>query len=230
MKRVYVLAAMSVLTVSACSRELRPGDTVHVTDPAPAGLVAADVTAQNRINAFMYVAIVPKLKSCWGRVQGQGAIVFTHTYKRSGTNWVFNKHEVESSTIQKDQEPVALQCMNDAEREGAFPMEAEEAARRTEEMNIHWEWPVPFPSDVTTLARIINDGGGGGKECSKTCVTCDCPSVPLLGVVCSCASSCSGYTSPCVLDGNRKGCTMKLPRCATGRMGGFGGGVIAFAR
>jgi hypothetical protein len=219
------LIAATLTSASACNREDPPAaDTVHFTPTDPAPSVDADVAAQNRINAFMFVAVLPKVQPCWGRLQGSGSVVFKYTYRRNGTNWVWSTHGVESSTLDKGQEPTALQCMTEAARGSAFPMEASEAARRGDEMNIHWEWPVPLPGDVTTLARIIS--GGGGKECSKSCVKCDCPFLPGTGVVCSCASACSGYTAPCVLDANKKGCSMKLPACATGRMGGFGGGIV----
>ncbi len=232
MKHAHALAAAGMMAVtltsaSACNRsEPPPADTIRFTPTDPAPSVDADTATQNRINAFMFVAVLPKVQACWNKLQGSGNVVFKYTYRRNGTNWVWNTHVVESSTIDKGQEPAALQCMTEAARGSAFPMEAAEAARRGDEMNIHWEWPVPFPGDVTTLARIIS-GGGGGKECSKSCVKCDCPFLPGKGVVCSCASSCSGYTAPCVLDANQKGCSMKLPACGTGRMGGFGGGVIA---
>ena len=228
MKHLSALAAaVMVVTALGCNREPPPpADSVRFTPTEAGPSVDPDVATQNRLNSFMFVAVVPKVQSCWSKLQGSGSVVFNYTYRRSGTNWVWNKHEVESSTIDRGQDAAAVQCMTEAAKGTSFPMEAEEAARRSEEMNIHWEWPVPFPSDVKTLALIIN-GGGGGKECSKSCVKCDCPFIPGgPGVVCSCASACSGYTAPCVLDANKKGCTMRLPVCATGRMGGFGGVIV----
>ena len=222
-------AAMTLVVALGCNGEPPPpADTVSFTPPEAGPSVDPDVAAQNRINAFMFVAVVPKVQSCWSKLPGSGNIVFKYTYRRTGTNWVWNRHEVESSTIDRGQDAAAMQCMTDAAKDTSFPMEAAEAARRGDEMNIHWEWPVPFPSDVKTLAMIISGGGGGGgRECSKSCVKCDCPFIPGgAGVVCSCASACSGYTAPCVLHGDKKGCNMRLPVCATGRMGGFGGTIV----
>jgi hypothetical protein len=226
MKRMNaILTATLMLSTWSCSRAPR-ADEIHVTGPEAATSVDRDVAAQNRINGFMYVAVVPKLQACWRRLQGKGDIVFKYTYHRSGTNWVWNKHEVESSTLQKDQEPVALQCMGEAARDTSFPMEAAEAMRKGDDLVIHWEWPVPFPSDVTTLGRMI--GTGDRETCLLLlCVTCDCPFIPGSGVICTCKSSCSGYTRPCTEEANKKGCTMKLPECISGLMGGFRGGVIA---
>lgn len=221
------LAAALVLSLSACTR--RPPDEQHVTGAEPTSSVDRDIAAQNRINSFLYVAVLPKVQGCWGRLQGKGDVTFKYTYRRSGTNWIWAQQEVESSTLPDDQRAVAQQCMQDAVRDTSFPMEATEMARGTPEMILHWAWPVPFPSDMTALGRMI-DTGGGGKECPKSCVTCSCPFTPGAGVTCSCASSCSGYTPPCNVDANQKGCTMKLPACATGRLGGFGSVVIARAR
>jgi hypothetical protein len=142
---------------------------------------------------------------------------------------VWQQQEIESSTLPAGQDAIALECMQDAARDSAFPMEAREANRGATEFNIHWTWPVPFPQDLTVLGRMI-DTGGGGEGCKKSCVSCPCKFIPGAGTTCSCASSCSGYTAPCTLDSDGKGCRMKLPECATGRLGGFGGVVIARAR
>ena len=225
MKRVDAILAAALLLLACGCRRSPAADEILVRDAESHASVDRDVAAQNRINGFMYVAVVPKLLPCWSRLLGKGEIVFKHTYRRSGTNWVWNRQEVESSTLQKDQEPIALECMTEATDETAFPMEAAEAARRGDELVIHWAWPVPFPSDITALGRMIDTGGG--RECTKSCVTCDCKFIQGPGTTCSCGSSCSGYTPPCTLDPDGKGCSMKLPACATGRMGGFGGVIIA---
>ena len=94
-------------------------------------------------------------------------------------------------------------------------------------MNIHWEWPVPFPTDVTTLGADHQRRRWREGMLEVCASSATAPSSLALVSCAACASSCSGYTSPCVLDPNQKGCTMKLPACGTGRMGGFGGGVIA---
>lgn len=223
-----VLAGTLILLVSGCARTPPTGD-VLVREPEAATSVDRDLATRNRINSFLYVAVVPKVKSCWSRVGGKGEITFKYAYRRSGTNWVWQQQEVESSTLPKDQDAFALQCMQDAARDSSFPMEAAEASRRGDELVLHWTWPVPFPQDVTALGRMIDEGGGGGEACKKLCVSCPCKFTPGSGTSCSCASSCSGFTPPCTLDADGKGCRMKLPECATGRLGGFGGVIIARA-
>jgi hypothetical protein len=219
------VAGALVLLVSACDR--LPADEQHVTESAPATSVEPDIAAQNRVNSVFYVALVPKIKSCWSRLTGKGDITFKYVYRRDGTNWVWQQQEIEESALPQDQNAIALQCMQEAAQGSSFPMDASEAARRSQEFVLHWTWPVPFPQDTTALGRMIDTGGGGESGCKKSCVDCPCPFVPGPGVVCSCKSTCSGYNPPCVLDTDKKGCSMKLPKCATGKLGGFGSVIIA---
>ena len=220
------LAGALALLVTACDR--LPANEQHVTESEPATSVEADIAAQNRINSVFYVALLPKVKSCWSGLSGKGDVTFKYVYRREGNNWMWQQQEIEESSLPQDQTAVALKCMQEAAQGSSFPMEASEAGRRSQEFVLHWTWPVPFPQDTTALGRMI-DTGGGGEGCRKSCVDCSCPFVPGSGAVCSCKSTCSGYNPPCVLDGDKKGCTMKLPKCATGKLGGFGGGVIARA-
>jgi hypothetical protein len=220
-----LLAGMVIVLLSGCGQTAPPGE-VRVREEAPTS-VDRETATQNRINSVFYVALVQKLKDCWSGIGGKGDITFKYTYRADGTNWRWQQHEVESSTLTKDQDAIALKCMQDAARDSSFPMEAAEAAHRSPEFNLHWTWPVPFPQDVTALGRMIDTGRGGGEGCKKSCVDCDCPFKPGTGVVCSCAMTCSGYTSPCTVHSDAKGCNMQLPKCATGKLGGFGGVIIA---
>ena len=80
------LAGALVLLVAACDRI--PANEQHVTQSDPATSVAAEIAAQNRINSVFYVALVPKIKSCWSRLSGKGDITFKYVFRRDGTNWV----------------------------------------------------------------------------------------------------------------------------------------------
>lgn len=223
-RAIAVVAGVLLLSVAGCDR--LPSDEQHITQSEPATSVERDIASQNRINSVFYVALVPKIKSCWSRLSGKGDVTFKYIYQRDGTNWVWRQQEIEDSNLPQDQTAIALQCMQEAAQGSSFPMEATEAARRSQEFVLHWTWPVPFPQDVTALGRMI-DTGGGGEGCRKSCVDCDCPFVPGAGVTCSCKSTCSGYNPPCKLDTDKKGCSMQLPKCSTGKLGGFGTIVIA---
>src|SRR5262249_15961428 len=149
---------------SAWSQGPRGSGEVHVRKPQAATSVDRDTHTQNRINSFFYVALVSKLQPRWSRVQGKGKITFKYTYRVAGTNWVGQQQEIEDHTLTQEQAALALQFMNDAARGTSFPMEAAEAARKANELVIHWTWPVPFPEDVTVMGRMIDTGGGGGCE------------------------------------------------------------------
>jgi hypothetical protein len=98
------LTGALIVLLCGCSRGLKAGE-VHVNE-ADAASVGADVAAQNRLNAFFYVAVLPKVQSCWNRLQGKGEIGFKYTYRRSEPTG----QEVEKSDIAKNQEPIALRA------------------------------------------------------------------------------------------------------------------------
>lgn len=215
-----------LLTFAACNRSGSNGE-LHVQTPAPPTSVDRDTHSQNRINAFFYAALVPRLQSCWARIEGKGEVTFKYTYKRDGAIWKWEALEVEKSTVPREQAAAAQQCMQDAASGTSFPMEAAEAARKGDTFHLHWTWPVPFPSDPKIMAMMISTGPGGGSgECSKTCVDCVCSTAPGPSK-CTCMSSCSGYTAPCTVDSDGSGCHMFFPICSTGRIGFAGGAFMA---
>lgn len=219
-----LVIGLLVLGVPACNRSKEAG--LHVQGAEAVSSVDKDTHSQNRINGFFYAALVPKLQSCWSQIQGKGQITFFYTYKRDNTNWVWGGEEVESSTLPKEQAAAAQKCMQEAAAGSSFPMEAAEALRKSDTFHLHWTWPVPFPSDVRIMALMISTGGGGGSgECTKSCVDCSCNTGPGPSK-CSCTTSCSGYTGPCTEDSDGTGCRMFFPRCSTGRIGFFGGGLV----
>jgi hypothetical protein len=220
-----MVVTLLLLAVPACNRNNETTAGVHVQEPEAAS-VDKDVQSQNRINGFLYAALVPKLQSCWASIKGKGEISFKYTYKRDGSNWLWQEEEVESSTLPTDQSAAAQKCMQDAASGSSFPMEASEAVRKSDTFHLHWSWPVPFPPDVRTMALMISTNPGGGSgECPKSCVDCVCKGGPGPSK-CSCTTSCSGYTGPCTEDSDGSGCRMFFPKCSTGRIGFFGGGLV----
>jgi hypothetical protein len=214
---ITALAGALMLLACACGRGEKASDGQHLREPEPVGSVDRDTATQNRINSFFYAALVPKLQSCWSRVQGKGEVSFKYTYRRDGTNWRWQQQEVENTTLPPQQAEISQRCMQDAARESSFPMEAAEADRKLSEMVIHWTWPVPFPSNPAVMGMMISTGGGGGS-CKETCSVCSCSFTPGVGTSCTCAMGCSGYTS-CTLDADQKGCRLSGDKCASGRMG-----------
>ena len=184
-----------------------------------------DLAQRTRINGFFYAALVPKLKTCWGKISGKGEIEFKLTYRKAGQNWEWQQAELESKAPQA-QAATALACMQDSARGSSFPTTPDEA--RSEQFGIHWAWPVPFPDDTSELARMI-DTGGGGEGPAKKCFDCQSnpPGSPRTA---QCVSTSTGY-STCRNDPDGKGCSMCCldPKCASGWSGGAWGGGIFIA-
>ena len=59
------------------------------------------ITTQQRLNRYFHGDVVPKLKNCWGRVQGRGMIALKYTYTKGSGKWIFGKLEVSQSTLQR---------------------------------------------------------------------------------------------------------------------------------
>src|SRR5262245_61182817 len=106
---VRVLAGCLDMLGSAWNRGPKARGEVRVRRPEAASSVDRDTHTQNRINSFFYVALVPKLQPRWSRVQGEGEITFKYTYRVAGTNWAWQRQEVESHTLTQEQAAIALQ-------------------------------------------------------------------------------------------------------------------------
>ena len=221
---IVALVGTLILMVCACGKTEKPSGELHVHEANATGSVDKNTAAQNRINSFFYAALVPKLQSCWGRVQGKGEVGFKYTFRREGTNWRWQQQEIEDTTIPQPQAQIAQQCMQEAARESSFPMEAAEAERKATEMVIHWTWPVPLPSSPAVMAMMISTGTGSGSVCK--CQSCSCTFTPGVGTSCQCAKSCFGFSS-CVLDADKKGCSLSGSSCLSGQMLFSGSSYIA---
>jgi hypothetical protein len=214
-----VLTVALIITTASCAQH--SGILSAEYKRAATTSLDRDTQEQNRINSFFYLAVVPKLQSCWSGIQGKGGIVFKYTYKREGMKWVWQGQQVEKSSLAQEQNAVALQCMQEAARDTSFPAEAVEAAYRVNDMVLYWGWPVPFPSDVTELGRMARNVGGAGE--AGYCVDCEIVS----GDVFECKVQKGWGWFYCWASG-RTCSTQDL--CGTGWMGGGVGIFIAEGR
>jgi hypothetical protein len=217
---VMLVVVACTLITGACNRarQTQEGE-VHVKPVSDASSRTAAL--RSRINGFFYSALVPKLKTCWGGVQGKGGIAFKLTYRKAGNSWEWQDAEVTDSNLPKEQPAAALACMKDSARGSSFPMEENEVAQRLDHFDIYWAWPVPFPADTSQLARMI-DTGGGGREPMKKCTDCVVDQTTHKSV---CASSSSGYRT-CKPDGTGTGCMMTGAGCTSGWSGDWAGILI----
>jgi hypothetical protein len=183
------------------------------------------LTTQQRINRYFHGDVVPNLKNCWSRVQGQGTIALKYTYTRASGKWMFDKLEVSQSTLPRGQDAVALRCMQDAIRDTSFPVEDGEGNQSSFVLN--WNWPVPFPANANELTSTMfaakGKGGGGGtggcdgRGAQAKCFTCSQDAN-------SCLKVCVGYDF-CTLSVH--GCTGSNA-CASGGPFGVAGGAIMY--
>lgn len=168
------------------------------------------ITTQQRLNRYFHGDIVPKLKNCWSRVQGQGTIQIDHNYaKNASGKWVVKELTVGKSTLPRGQEAVALRCMQEAVRGSSFPVATDDGD--SNEYVLRWTWPVPFPANAEeqTRAMFAAKGAGSGTGCGgngpANCVDCTFTGT-------ACVDVCTGYHY-CTLGGG--GCAASA-RCTTG--------------
>lgn len=151
------------------------------------------VTTQQRINRYFHSSVVPKVRNCWSRVQGQGTVAIEHTYTRNGGKWEVEKLTVRNSTLPRGQEVVALKCLQEAVRATSFPVQGEDSD--STRYVVRLTWPVPFPADLAEQARamFIAKDGGSGTGCGGTGIPPDCYQCVNEKGVLKCKLGCSGY-------------------------------------
>lgn len=116
--------------------------------PATNGSFERTIATQKRLNRYFHAEVVPKLTTCWNRVEGVGMITFDFTYTKDAKGrWAFQKLSVSGPTLRKGQEAVALTCMQDSVRATSFPVEGIDGAE--DNFVVHWSWPVPLPADAS---------------------------------------------------------------------------------
>jgi hypothetical protein len=173
--------------------------------------------AQNELNRHFSDAVVtPTLRACWSSLQGDGAIVFDFTYRRSGSRWAFDKIALIKSNLPAGQDEVALLCMQDSVGPSSFSAKVA-GLREAHGQNfvVRWTWPVPLPPKGTVVAHI-NDGGLTGSRDCQTCQT--------RGGRAICEAAKSGFKG-CKLDPKQPNlCSTESTACLSGV---FGGGYIA---
>ena len=179
------------------------------------------VEEQTRINRYFHRHVIPKLRTCWSRVQGAGTVTIFHRYAKDGKgNWVPARLGVHESTLRQGQEQVALACMQEATKATSFPVGKIE--RQENEFVLYWRWPVPLPADTPKEAALFwGQGGGKGTGCDgegqpPECSNCSARKNLDCQTVCVGYSCCESETDE---DGNLTFCS-KSGACASG--GRFG--------
>jgi hypothetical protein len=131
---------------------------------------------ESRLNRYFQGEVTPKLRKCWDLVKGDGRIAVGLTYTKTGSSWTWEQLRVTSSTLLKEQDAIAIKCVQDSVRGTSFPVQAEDQARdkvgsRTANRSannfvVNWSFPVPLPTNASTaLARATGGAGGSAEAC-----------------------------------------------------------------
>lgn len=187
----------------------------------------ATVTAQKRINRYFHGSVVPRLKSCWGRLSGKGTIEMRYVYDNGAKGWSFRSIQASRSDLSRDQEKAAVACMQQAVAGTSFPKEKTEKAKS---FSISWAWPIPLPPDADQqVARMWGSSGGEGGGCdghgaTARCLTCS-------GSPLTCVYVCVG-SDTCEVQATRPGGFDSIcsegGQCASGGPFGLAGTMVIY--
>ena len=214
-----------VLTVLVLTSTSRPASQAAERQPTTqASAFNRTIATQKRLNRYFHTAVVPKLRTCWNRVQGTGTVAIEFTYTRAGSGWVPERLGVHRSTLPRGQEAVALQCMQDSVRATSFPVEQGEAAQT--KFAVTWTFPVPWPADASARASaMFSSKGGTGGGCDGHGAPAKCY-LCVLSAVASCKTVCVG-SKECKLSSDG-GCQSTTGTCASGGLFGVAGGMVMY--
>jgi hypothetical protein len=229
MKRVHLFPVSALILIALIlahsqSRQINPQRAPRTTIAPPLSIETQAATQQH-INRYFHNDVVPKVKNCWGRIQGKGRIALKYSYTRSGAKWVFNKLETEESTLPSGSANLALRCMSEAVRGTSFPAEAES---RQDSYVIKWTWPVPFPPNALQLTSSMfaakpkggdTRGGCDGMGTPARCYTCDFS---------TCIKVCVGHSQCTVFSGGDVSCMAEGACASGGPFGVSGGGLVIY--
>lgn len=223
-KWMYYAGFVAIVGFVVLTQSCKPA-----VEPPPdqeAGKLQESVAVQKKINQYFYNDVIPKLETCWNRLQGQGTIEMKYRYvSDADRGWTLKTVEVGESSLPEDQKASALACMQNAVAGTSFPRESADAV---ESYLVDWVWPVPLPADAEQqMARMIGASGGEGTGCdgrgtAPKCMTCS-------GYPTQCIAVCVGEEPPCTISsypGGTKTCSASGTKCASGGLFGIVGVVM----
>lgn len=225
MRTTLALLCLTLL-LSSCNRH-KAEEGLKIPPMAESDEPAETQAQQERVAQAFQASINPKLAPCWSKLEGNGEVFFKLTYRKAGERWEWQEAAAGKSSLPAAQQAAALDCLKKAADGSSIPLEKNESEAGLRRFVITWGWPVPLPSDTAELSRMISTGGGGGKECPKSCFDClfDRPGP---GGKLGCKATCSGYET-CTAQPDGNGCTTTPVgggRCATGWSGAWQGEIF----
>ncbi len=215
-------AAVIAVTVAAqsCS-QLTPPPKPDLEDPS----FKESLAEQKRINRYFHDVVVPRLETCWHKVQGTGTVEIGYTFEKNAKgDWGFRTLEAGKSSLPKGQDVVAANCMEQAVGGTSFPPEERDEG---ETYLIRWDWPVPLPADIKERAdQMFKDNGGGGTGCDGEGTAAKC--FKCKGST-QCLTVCVGYQTCDLISTPKEISCTATKKCASGGpFGVIGGGAILY--
>lgn len=212
MKHVYLVGAALALIFVACTQSGTPKQSGRSLDE-----LEETIAAQQVVNHYLYTAVTPKLRTCWGRVQGDGTVDIALRYSKLGGRWVFDSAESIRSTLPEEQAAIALRCMQESARATSFVLDEKRGGKNFEKFVLKWTWLVPLPAEGSeAMARRA-----GGLTPAAGCAKCN-PNYPA-----SCQWSQTGSETDCRVDGPTV-CSTSGTKCLTGIYGRAGDMIVVF--
>lgn len=227
MTRTGTAAVVAVtLTILACDdNQAAKTDSAKTASESAVDTLATTVTAEReaRLSQYFERDVTPRLRKCWDQIKGEGKIAFTLRYQKTDASWTWEKLAVSSSSLSKEQDAIAVRCVEESVRATSFPMSPDDQPRDSlgkvvaaTGFNLNWSFPVPLPGTASTALAI---GTGGGAGSAASCWQCG-----FIGIEPSCLSRRSGWPGCIERDGG--GCICFGDPCASGGYRGIGGGGI----
>jgi len=215
---VYGAVVIAVAVAAQSCRQLPKPDR---EDPR----FKESLAEQKRINRYFHDVVVPRLNTCWSKVQGTGTVEIGYTFEKNAkSDWGFRTLAVGKSSLPAGQDVVAANCMEQAVGGTSFPAEVRDEG---ESYLIRWDWPVPLPGDIKEQAdKMFKDNGGGGTGCdgkgtAAKCFTCK-------GAT-QCLTVCVGYQTCDLISTSKETSCTATKKCASGGpFGVIGGGAILY--
>ena len=230
---IVVALSLTLLLYAGCqtvrSNGQMPKAESQKTTQQQAISLERTISTQQRINRYFHSDVVPKLKSCWSGVQGEGMISIQYIYTKDASGrWAWEGLEVDTSTLPKGQDAIALECMEQSVRGTSFPVEGGDGTG--DKFVVIWSWPVPFPANAdeqTSAMFAARPAGGGGRGgCDGRGTKAKCIPDYCVGGKCPTGVACVGWKLCALSGGPEGGCLFSVP-CASG--GPFGvGGIIMY--
>jgi hypothetical protein len=224
MKQVNLVCAILAMIFVVCTQSVTPVHSGSLLEELAGVLdrgrdVEKTIAAQVTVNHYFYSVVTPKLRACWGRVQGEGTIEMALNYRKSGVRWLFESVERIRSSVPEEQGAVALQCMQESARDTSFLLEEKDSARTFEKFVLKWTWLVPLPAEGSD--EMVRRMAERPNTTPKGCAVCK-PNYPA-----RCQWSSAGGEGGCRVDGPNA-CSTDGTKCLTGMYGSAGGSVIVF--